>query len=64
MKRYSIELTAMQWGLIALDIGGSENRSESTDDLMSLIKVVLDDSMNSEFELPYNIKDVSDDSPV
>ena len=54
MKRFKINMTAMQWGLIAVDLGQVKNPSDSTQALASLIRVVLEgDDIR---DLPFNVE--------
>lgn len=58
MKRYKINLTSMQWGLIAIDLGRISNPSESSQALQQLIKLMLDHvEVPEDVDLPFNIEE-------
>ena len=58
MKRYKINLTAMQWGLIAVDLGKVDEPSESSEALIQIIKLMLDHTEFDDTPLPYNIEEI------
>lgn len=57
MKRYSIEMTSLEWALIAVDLGSTMKVSSSGDKLANLIRLILEHRENSEMGLPYNVKE-------
>lgn len=59
MRRYSIEMTSMQWGLIAIDLSRHAS-SDSSSALVNLIRRIMDHVEDPVIALPYNVKDVSD----
>ena len=58
MNRYKINLTAMQWGIIAMDLGKLPEPEDSTQALKSLIMVALDHGEDD--TLPYNVERADD----
>lgn len=57
MRRYKINLTSMQWGLVALDLGRLDERSDSSDALIQLIKLALDHVSDDGEILPWNVEE-------
>jgi hypothetical protein len=59
VKRYTVNLTGMQWGMIAMDLGKLEERSESSAALVQIVKLILDHVEFPETTpLPYNVREV------
>ena len=57
MKRYKINMTSMQWGIIAMDLTKLDQPEESTQALKSLIMLALEHAGDpEETDLPYNVE--------
>lgn len=58
MNRYSIEMSAMQWAIIGVDLGKIRVKEESTAALQNLIRMALEHTEDPLTVLPYNVKEV------